>query len=587
MRIRTRGAGIVGLLLVTMAWSSCSGDESSSNPTPANAGEPGTGGVGGEDCAPRCGDGGNGADAGEDTGTGGGAGDGSATGGTGGNAGNAGEGGEGAQGAQGASAGETGQGGTSVGGQGNGGEGGSDTPPICEGAADGTPCGGRIQICLDEMCVDSTCGDGFVDTVLGEMCDDANDVAGDGCETTCERSCTPQADTCNDGNPCNGVESCGSAFFCVAGTPPNCNDNNACTTDTCDPVLVCQHEIIDADGDGQSPSALGACGTDCNDQNPAVRAGAPDACDGIDNDCDNLIDEGGVVTWYADCDNDFYAPIGAVTVQSCARPTASPGCANGGWVTLAPASSADCNDSSATVRPGATEVVGNNVDENCDGREMCYYDGDNDGYRLATNFFSTDADCNDTTEAPASDPTGDCNDTNAAIRPNAAEVTGDQVDQNCDGRETCYRDGDNDGYRTTSTVSSTDVDCSDSGEARSTEPSGDCCDTDADARPDQTAWFDQLDGPTLCGDWDYNCRDGDEERWTGQENVCGYNVASGCGTPASDEGWVTLPGVCPLPMAPMPYPACGTPPYCFADNCHQTGPTSCSFDFLFRMQECH
>jgi cysteine-rich repeat protein len=441
---------------------------------------------------------------------------------------------------------------------------------------------------LDEVCVDSECGDGFVDTVLGEVCDDANDVAGDGCESSCERSCTPQPDTCDDGNPCNGVETCGSAFFCVAGTPRNCNDNYACSTDTCDPVLLCVYRSIDADGDGQSPSALGSCGTDCNDNDPAVHVGAADACDGIDNDCDNVIDEGGVVTWWVDCDRDGYASFNASSVQSCARPTTPPtSCASGTWVSVNPQTSPDCNDASSGVRPGLTEVVGDEIDQNCDGRETCYLDADGDNYRLTTTLVSNDADCGDAGEGSASDPTGDCNDSLASVNPSAPEITGNQRDENCDGRENCYRDTDNDGYRTTSIVSSADVDCSDSGEAPSTDPGSDCCDTDADARPGQTGWFDLADGPTACGGWDYDCSGNAIRRWTTQENVCGYNVPNGCGTPASDAGWVTLPGVCPLPMAPMPAPECGTPMYCWADNCHQTGPTSCSFDFEGRMQQCH
>jgi hypothetical protein len=50
-----------------------------------------------------------------------------------------------------------------------------------------------------------------------------------------------------------------------------CDDMDACTRDTCDlDSGVCASTKIDDDMDGQSPSALGACGTDCNDTNKDV-----------------------------------------------------------------------------------------------------------------------------------------------------------------------------------------------------------------------------------------------------------------------------------------------------------------------------
>ncbi len=94
----------------------------------------------------------------------------------------------------------------------------------------------------------------------------------------------------------------------------------------------------DADGDGAP------CQDDCDDTDPETYPGAPDACDGVDRDCNpDVPDEG-------DEDGDGF-----------------PSCD-------------DCNDRRDTTYPGAPEVCGNGVDENCDGedspRDAC--DGDDD-----------------------------------------------------------------------------------------------------------------------------------------------------------------------------------------------------------------
>jgi len=83
---------------------------------------------------------------------------------------------------------------------------------------------------------------------------------------------------------------------------------------------VCQ----DLDGDGVVAE------TDCDDTRSSVFPGAPESCDGLDNDCDGLRDEG------FDQDGDGFTSCGG-----------------------------DCNDAVAAVRPGATEVF-NGVDDNCD-----------------------------------------------------------------------------------------------------------------------------------------------------------------------------------------------------------------------------
>jgi len=95
---------------------------------------------------------------------------------------------------------------------------------------------------------------------------------------------------CDDGDPCNGVESCDERLGCIPGIPTDCDDHNDCTSDSCIPQTAeCAHAPLDAtscsDGDAcTAPDrcAAGACvggpGVICNDGNACtVDACSPDA----------------------------------------------------------------------------------------------------------------------------------------------------------------------------------------------------------------------------------------------------------------------------------------------------------------------
>jgi len=253
---------------------------------------------------------------------------------------------------------------------------------------------------------------------------------------------------------------------------------------------------LDADGDGYGdpsrtttacsvPSGYSANDDDCDDSNRAVNPAATDVCDGIDNDCDGLVDDGTVATdWYEDADRDGYGDAGTM-VSDCAAPS--------GYVS----DDSDCDDLDATVYPGAPETC-NDVDDDCDGRVddsavdglTWYADADGDSYGNASR---TSVAC-DPPAGYVGDAT-DCNDAAAGVYPGATEVC-NSVDDDCDGRVddsavdagTWYADSDADTYGDASVSS---VSCS--------APSGyvsdarDCDDSDRTVYPGATETCDGVD----------------------------------------------------------------------------------------------
>jgi len=75
----------------------------------------------------------------------------------------------------------------------------------------------------------------------------------------------------------------------------DCEEDADCPADSCADVRCIAGSCIevapnlDADGDGDAPPP---CGTDCDDTRPDVGGGFVEACDGLDNDCNMLVDDG-------------------------------------------------------------------------------------------------------------------------------------------------------------------------------------------------------------------------------------------------------------------------------------------------------
>ncbi|MFN7144308.1 MAG: M23 family metallopeptidase, partial [Myxococcota bacterium] len=186
------------------------------------------------------------------------------------------------------------------------------------------------------------------------------------------------------------------------------------------PGLVCGS--TDADGDGHTSD------TDCDDGNATVYPGAPEYCDGQDDDCDGVTDEDDAVdapTWHVDVDDDGYGNPD-VSRRACTQPS--------GWVR----DGTDCNDENFRSHPGAVELCDDD-DNDCDDDVDEGYEEDGDGYRTCD---------------------GDCDDANPDVHPGADEDI-DDVDADCDwdvDDGTTAFDDDRDGW---------------------TEDAGDCDDADA------------------------------------------------------------------------------------------------------------
>jgi hypothetical protein len=310
--------------------------------------------------------------------------------------------------------------------------------------------------------------------------DNDSDRAGSGQVNSPDSDCTDA----NEGETTDAVD-CDDNLATRASTNPETPGNNV--DNNCDNIESC---FTDADNDGNRMTTVVPGGSnndadcldanegeatdqspDCNDADPSVRLGIAEVTgNNVDNNCDNVED------CFTDGDNDNARLTTVVTGGT--NNDADCLDANEGQATDA----IDCVDNNATINPAATEIAGDSVDQNCDVTELCFTDGDNDGARLTTTVVSTDSDCGDPNEGQTSDAI-DCVDNNPAINPAAAEIKGDEVDQNCDTQETCWPDVDNDNSRANAgQQASSDVDCDDANEG-ATSDLVDCDDNDASRSP--------------------------------------------------------------------------------------------------------
>ena len=352
---------------------------------------------------------------------------------------------------------------------------------------------------MNEICdnVDNNCNGNIDEGLLNTYYIDI-DEDGFGDESTSILACEAPYGYIERGEDCDDIESFANPF-----ATEKCDgiDNN-CDGNIDEESALDAHEYYrDNDGDlfgaGQVfrgcivPAGYSIVGGDCDDTIINVHPSMVELCDGLDNNCDGLIDDDASInqyTWYADTDGDGFGDANT-TQSSCNQPT--------GYVL----NDSDCDDQNIEIHPNALEIC-DSIDNNCNGSiDMqdgsitdaltWYLDHDQDSFGDA-NF----------TQLSCSQPNGyvsnadDCNDLNQAQSPTQMEYC-NAIDDNCDGitdentaidASIWYADDDTDGF---GAVNDSTYAC--------TQPTGhvansiDCNDLDIDIHPDADEICDEID----------------------------------------------------------------------------------------------
>jgi hypothetical protein len=303
----------------------------------------------------------------------------------------------------------------------------SDTGETGDGDTGGEP-GGTVEFCngLDDD------GDGEIDEEAVDALVGYADVDGDGHGDAASPwvACALPFGFVEDGDDCDDTTSASHP-----GAEESCDgEDNDCNGATDDDATDGQSWYPDADGDGfgaaegvllscEGPAGYAPTSDDCDDGDATVAPSAVETCNLVDDDCDGETDEDAVdaTSAWVDADGDGF---GGESVAS--------GCA--GIDPCLVLEGGDCDDALGWVYPDAPEYC-DGVDSNCDhdldagavDALTWYADADADGYGAPADTIAA---C----DAPSGfvEDASDCDDTDAARAPNAAESC-NGVDDDCDG----------------------------------------------------------------------------------------------------------------------------------------------------------
>ncbi len=123
---------------------------------------------------------------------------------------------------------------------------------------DGDPCDADKSVCTKaDSCAAGTCVPG-----KALVCDDQDSCTTDSCDAQSGCKYLDNTNPCDaDGNPCTVGDACKNGS-CVKGDPKDCDDANVCTIDSCDKASgSCKH-----DGPAQDLAPCDADGTVCTDK---------------------------------------------------------------------------------------------------------------------------------------------------------------------------------------------------------------------------------------------------------------------------------------------------------------------------------
>ncbi|MFT7580797.1 MAG: hypothetical protein ACI9MR_002471 [Myxococcota bacterium] len=314
-----------------------------------------------------------------------------------------------------------------------------------------------LQTCLNDQCgtlegdafqtcAQNQCGNP-IDTCFPSQTGNASCEGMTDCINACPADSSTCGQTCFDTGTSTAQSQYNAIFACVEANCPDAAgaDFQACLggpcatqLSTCFPPDNCPltgggcangEACFPAAGNATDcfPSNGKAVGAACADSNTTLDCGDGALC--LEGTCALLCVQDGNCGAGSSCDKPIFDTFPDAGVCGCLDSDGDNVCA-----------ADDCNDGASNTFPGAAEVCGDGLDNNCDdvadeGCDGCV-DGDMDGYCVEV----------------------DCNDGDPAVSPGAGERCGDGIDNNCsegiDERCDTCADADQDGY-------CADIDCLD------------------------------------------------------------------------------------------------------------------------------